>query len=61
MWFTWVSWYVVEPPAPTPDAALGILTAIGATNKLMTVTLLWDAPVDLDLYFSCADGSIVNY
>lgn len=27
----------------------------------MTLTLLWNAPVDLDLYFYCQDGSSVNY
>jgi len=50
-----------EPPAPAADAVQSILTGIGAPTAPLTLTLLWNAPVDLDLYFYCQDGSVVNY
>ena len=64
---TWIESYYVwlvepeEPAAPQVDAVAAILTAIGAPESPLTLTLLWDAPVDLDLYFYCQDGSVVNY
>lgn len=39
----------------------GILDGIGATGAQLTVTLLWDAEVDLDLHFSCDDGTEIFY
>lgn len=55
-------WLVpVEPPPPSTDGVAGILSGIGAASAPLTVTLLWNAPVDLDLYLYCPDGSEVGY
>lgn len=41
-------------------AILGGIVDISNPPPLMS-TLLWDANVDLDLYFSCSDGSEIGY
>jgi len=47
-----------EPAPPTSDEAVAILEAIGVTRWTLVITLLWDAPVDLDLHFTCPEGEI---
>ena len=55
-------WLVpAEPEAPSSDGVAGILEGIGAASAPLTVTLLWNAPVDLDLYLYCPDGSAVGW
>jgi len=66
-YFTWV------PVTEEADAAVEtvssdsisqILAAVlagQATPPALTVTLLWHAEVDLDLYLSCPDGSQIGY
>jgi len=63
LYFTWINWYpVAEPETPSADGVAAILSSIGVTpGAALTVTLLWEAAVDLDLYFSCADGSLIYY
>jgi len=61
LYFTWVNWYSAEPETPDTDAVAGILNAIGANGAALTSTLLYRAAVDLDLYFSCPDGTLVGY
>lgn len=61
LYFTWIEWYSSEPAAPSTDEVNAILEAIGATGATLTVTMLYNAPVDLDLHFSCADGSMIYY
>jgi len=39
--------------------AIGVTVGEGAPE--MTVTLIWSAEVDLDLYYSCDDGTEVGY
>lgn len=46
---------------PDSSGVAAILEGIGATGSALTVTLLWDAPADLDLHFSCDDGSQIFY
>lgn len=59
---SYLTWLVpVEPAAPAADAMIDILAAIGAPAADLTVTLLYNAPVDLDLHFSCDDGSQIYY
>jgi len=64
---TWIESYYVwlvepeEPAAPEADAVSAILLGINAPTAPLTLTLLWNAQVDLDLYFYCQDGSQVNY
>jgi len=55
--------WTVEPEtsAPDSDGVAAILSAIGADPAPLTITLIWDAPVDLDLYFYCDDGAVINY
>lgn len=62
-YYTWVDWYPEPegPPAPSVDAAAEILTGLGIAFKPMMVTLMWDAPVDLDLHYSCGDGTPIYY
>jgi len=50
-----------EPEPPSADNLLLILEAIGAPPAILTVTLMWSAPVDLDLHFSCPNGDEVFY
>jgi len=47
--------WVQEPEVPSNDAISGILTGIGVTGAPLTVTLLWSAEIDLDLYMYCPD------
>jgi hypothetical protein len=55
-------WLVpAEPEAPSSDGVADILTGIGAASAPLTVTLLWNAPVDLDLYLYCPDGSEIGW
>lgn len=58
-YFTWM--VPAEPDLPDNTAVAEILAGIGATSAPLTVTLLWNAPVDLDLHFSCDDGSEISY
>jgi len=63
---TWVESYLVwlvpqVPEAPDSAAVEGILAGIGAAGAPLTVTLLWNADCDLDLYFHCDDGSVISY
>lgn len=58
-YFTWLS--PPEPALPDSSAVAAILNAIGASGAPLTVTLLWNAQVDLDLYFACDDGSDISY
>ena len=50
-----------EPPAPDTSAIAAILQQIGVTSAPLTVTLLYNAPVDLDLHFYCASGEEIFY
>ena len=50
-----------EPPPPDTSAIEAILTQIGVTSAPLTVTLLYNAPVDLDLHFYCASGEEIYY
>lgn len=56
-------WTVEEDDGGAPDASgvAQILAAIGADPSPLTITLIWDAQVDLDLYFYCDDGTQINY
>lgn len=59
-YFPWII-EAEEPPLPDTSAVESILEGIGASGAPLTVTLLWDAEVDLDLYFHCDDGSVISY
>jgi len=37
------------------------LAGIGAGTAPLTITLLWNAAADLDLYFSCPDGTEIGW
>lgn len=58
-YFLWLS--PPEPELPDTSAVASILTGINASPAPLTVTLLWNAVVDLDLYFACDDGSDISY
>lgn len=60
-YFVWWEQESSEPEEPSADTVNQILEAIGATGATLTVTMLYNAPVDLDLHFSCADGSMIYY
>ena len=51
------------PVAGVPDAAAvkAILDGIGAPESPLTVTLLWDANVDLDLHLYCDGGEEIYF
>jgi hypothetical protein len=56
-------WTVSAQALPSADTMTGLLTAIGAYNSAveLTVTLLYRAAVDLDLHFECDDGAEIYY
>jgi hypothetical protein len=58
-YFLWLA--PPEPALPDTSEVAGILQGIGASSAPLTVTLLWNAQVDLDLYFACDDGSDISY
>jgi len=59
-YFTWME-PSAAPAELSAEQVQSVLTAIGAAPMPLTITLLWDAPVDLDLMFNCDDGSVINY
>jgi hypothetical protein len=56
-------WYVYEPVALDDSMIMAILSPyIDFENPPdLTLTVLWHADVDLDLYLSCGDGTEIGY
>jgi hypothetical protein len=59
-YFAW-AFVASEPEAPDSSEVQAILSGINAPVSPLTVTLLWNAAADLDLYFYCDDGSVISW
>lgn len=60
-YFPWMDPSTQGPAPPDASGIAAILAAIGADPAPLTITLIWNDNVDLDLHFYCDDGTEIFY